>query len=71
MTLEFETGLNKRFFTLSGVDANIGGGVGELTDLPKEHRVFDGKVSVAFEPYLKLYVDAEDRNIADMNERFR
>ncbi|KAI3654091.1 hypothetical protein MP228_000810 [Amoeboaphelidium protococcarum] len=70
ITLEFESGLNKRFLAISNPDF-LSGKLNDNYEVPSEFRIFDGKVSGAFEPYLRYYVDAEERSIQQLLDAFK
>jgi hypothetical protein len=52
MTLEFESGLNRRFSKVQtdGTDSVL-----------EQSTAFTDKISVAYEPFMKFYIDAEDK----------
>ncbi|KAM0440934.1 hypothetical protein ACHAPT_000237 [Fusarium lateritium] len=64
-TLDFEQSLEKRFATSSRASIDTLGSVEE-----KAHS-FHGLISVAFEPYLSLWVDSQDKQLAAMIPKYR
>ncbi|KAF4469989.1 subunit of VP52-54 complex [Fusarium albosuccineum] len=64
-TLDFEQTLEKRFATSSRASIDTLGSVEEKT------HSFHGLISVAFEPYLSLWVDSQDRQLAAMIPKYR
>lgn len=64
ITLEFESGLNRRFTVLRG-EPGTAGAVAETPTL------FSGTISLCFEPHLKFFIEAEDKTLAEMMEKFR
>lgn len=71
MTMEFEAGLNRRFATLQSVDQTkllLGTSV-SVNDIVSKQ--FMGKISICFDPYMRLYIEAEDKTLQEMLEKFR
>lgn len=64
-TLDFEQSLEKRFS--DGPRASID----TLSSADERPHTFNGLISVAFEPYLSLWVDSQDRQLAAMIPRYR
>jgi vacuolar protein sorting-associated protein 53 len=64
-TLDFEQSLEKRFS--DGPRASID----TLSSADERPHTFNGLISVAFEPYLSLWVDSQDRQLASMIPRYR
>lgn len=64
-TLDFEQSLEKRFS--DGPRASID----TLSSADERPHTFNGLISVAFEPYLSLWVDAQDRQLAAMIPKYR
>jgi hypothetical protein len=64
-TLDFEQTLEKRFS--DGPRASID----TLSSADERPHTFNGLISVAFEPYLSLWVDAQDRQLAAMIPKYR
>ncbi|KOS18500.1 Vacuolar protein sorting-associated protein 53 -like protein [Escovopsis weberi] len=69
-TLDFEQSLEKRF---SG--AGAGGGarasIDTLSSTEGRQHTFNGLISVAFEPYLSLWVESQDKQLAVMIPKYR
>ena len=63
-TLDFEHGLERRFNPTSRTSIDT---VGSGTDTP----VFGQPISDAFEPYLSLWVEAQDRDLSSMIPQYR
>ncbi|CAG8483524.1 16677_t:CDS:10 [Rhizophagus irregularis] len=63
LTLEFENQLLKRFAYMEKPPQ------ASVNSLPKYN--FNKSISISFEPYLGLYIDAEDKNIAEMISTYR
>ncbi|ETN36873.1 uncharacterized protein HMPREF1541_07860 [Cyphellophora europaea CBS 101466] len=63
-TLEFEQGLERRFS--GGSRASI-----DTTVSEREAQVFGQPISTAFEPYLSLWVDAQDKDLAALVPQYR
>jgi vacuolar protein sorting-associated protein 53 len=63
-TLDFEHGLERRFNNTSRTSIDT---VGSATDTP----VFGQPISDAFEPYLSLWVEAQDRDLSAMIPQYR
>ncbi|KAM6532036.1 Vacuolar protein sorting-associated protein 53 [Fusarium solani] len=64
-TLDFEQSLEKRFATSSRASIDTLGSVEEKT------HSFHGLISVAFEPYLSLWVESQDKQLAAMIPKYR
>lgn len=64
-TLDFEQSLEKRFS--DGPRASID----TLSSSDERPHTFNGLISVAFEPYLSLWVDSQDKQLAAMIPRYR
>lgn len=64
-TLDFEQALEKRF---SGEPR---ASIDTLSSVEERPHTFNGSISVAFEPYLSLWVEAQDRTLAGMMPRYR
>lgn len=64
-TLDFEQSLDKRFSneTRASIDT--------LSSVEEKSHSFNGLISVAFEPYLSLWVDSQDKQLASMIPRYR
>ena len=63
-TLDFEHGLERKFSTTSRTSIDT---VGSGTDTP----VFGQPISDAFEPYLSLWVEAQDKDLSAMIPQYR
>ena len=66
LTQEFENGLNMRFASMH--DDGEPADPSSALDVPS---LFNGDLSFAFEPYMYLYIDAENKNLNDMVEKFK
>jgi hypothetical protein len=64
-TLDFEQSLEKRF--ASGARASID----TLGSIEDKHLTFHGSISEAFEPYLSLWVESQDKQLASMIPKYR
>ncbi|KAF4125128.1 vacuolar protein sorting-associated protein 53, partial [Geosmithia morbida] len=64
-TLDFEQSLEKRFA------GEPRASIDTLSSTDDRPHTFNGTVSVAFEPYLSLWVEAQDRQLAGMMPRYR
>lgn len=64
-TMDFEHSLEKRF--ASDPRASID----TLSSLEEKPQTFDRSISEAFEPYLSLWVDSQDKQLASMIPRYR
>ncbi|KAM5355457.1 hypothetical protein ACJ41O_002103 [Fusarium nematophilum] len=64
-TLDFEQSLEKRFATSSRASIDT------LSSVEEKTHSFHGLISVAFEPYLSLWVDSQDRQLAAMIPKYR
>ncbi|KAF7562963.1 hypothetical protein G7046_g1143 [Stylonectria norvegica] len=64
-TLDFEQGLEKRFATSSRASIDT------LSSVEEKAFSFHGLISVAFEPYLSLWVDSQDKQLASMIPKYR
>ncbi|TPX17032.1 uncharacterized protein E0L32_012309, partial [Thyridium curvatum] len=65
-TMDFEHGLEKRFASelpRASIDT--------LSSADERTQSFHGSISVAFEPYLSLWVDAQDRQLAALIPKYR
>lgn len=66
-TLDFEQGLERRFSSDTAPRASID----TLSSADERTQTFNGSISVAFEPYLSLWVDSQDRQLAAAIPRYR
>lgn len=64
-TMDFEQSLEKRFAT--GARASID----TLSSLEDKPLAFHGSISEAFEPYLSLWVESQDKQLATMIPKYR
>ncbi|RDA88881.1 hypothetical protein CP532_5409 [Ophiocordyceps camponoti-leonardi (nom. inval.)] len=64
-TLDFEQGLEKRF------SSEARGSIDTLSSVEERTQSFGGLISVAFEPYLSLWVESQDRQLASMMPKYR
>ena len=64
-TLDFEQGLEKRFASEPRASIDT------LSSADDRSQTFNGSISVAFEPYLSLWVDSQDRQLASMIPKYR
>lgn len=64
-TLDFEQSLEKRFSNEPRASIDT------LSSTEEKTYTFNGLISVAFEPYLSLWVDSQDRQLAAMIPRYR
>ncbi|KPM38623.1 Thioredoxin reductase [Neonectria ditissima] len=64
-TLDFEQSLEKRFATSSRASIDT------LSSMEEKTHSFHGLISVAFEPYLSLWVESQDRQLAAMIPKYR
>ncbi|OBS27005.1 hypothetical protein FPOA_00946 [Fusarium poae] len=64
-TLDFEQSLEKRFATTSRASIDT------LNSVEDRAHSFHGMISVAFEPYLSLWVESQDKQLAAMIPRYR
>ncbi|KAL5611653.1 hypothetical protein BROUX41_000766 [Berkeleyomyces rouxiae] len=64
-TMDFEQGLERRW--ASDVRASID----TLNSVEEKPHGFNGLISVAFEPYLSLWVESQDRQLAEMVPKYR
>ncbi|RCI12294.1 hypothetical protein L249_0270 [Ophiocordyceps polyrhachis-furcata BCC 54312] len=64
-TLDFEQGLEKRF------SSEARGSIDTLSSVEERTQSFGGLISVAFEPYLSLWVESQDRQLASMIPKYR
>ncbi|KAH7001600.1 Vps53-like protein [Ilyonectria destructans] len=64
-TLDFEQSLEKRFATSSRASIDT------LSSVEEKTHSFHGLISVAFEPYLSLWVDSQDKQLATMIPKYR
>ncbi|CAG8599973.1 14680_t:CDS:10 [Funneliformis caledonium] len=65
LTLEFENQLVKRFTNMDKPPR------ASNTENTSSKYNFNKSISIAFEPYLGLYIDAEDKNMAEMISTYR
>lgn len=65
-TLDFEQGLERRFAS-EAPRASID----TLSSSDERTQTFNGSISVAFEPYLSLWVDSQDRQLAALIPQYR
>lgn len=64
-TLDFEQSLEKRF------SSEPRASIDTLSSVEEKTHSFNGLISVAFEPYLSLWVDSQDRQLASMIPKYR
>ncbi|KAF5985265.1 VP52-54 complex protein [Fusarium bulbicola] len=64
-TLDFEQSLEKRFATPSRASIDT------LSSVEEKAHSFHGLISVAFEPYLSLWVESQDKQLAVMIPKYR
>ncbi|RDA92930.1 hypothetical protein CP533_3853 [Ophiocordyceps camponoti-saundersi (nom. inval.)] len=64
-TLDFEQGLEKRF------SSEARASIDTLSSVEERTQNFGGLISVAFEPYLSLWVESQDRQLASMMPKYR
>ncbi|KAI5467327.1 Vps53-like protein [Mariannaea sp. PMI_226] len=64
-TLDFEQSLEKRFATSSRASIDT------LSSVEEKTNSFHGLISLAFEPYLSLWVDSQDKALAAMIPKYR
>ncbi|TGO58846.1 hypothetical protein BOTNAR_0173g00010 [Botryotinia narcissicola] len=64
-TMDFEQSLEKRFATETRASIDT---LGSIEDKPL---TFHGSISEAFEPYLSLWVDSQDKQLATMIPKYR
>ncbi|PHH83453.1 hypothetical protein CDD82_769 [Ophiocordyceps australis] len=64
-TLDFEHGLEKRFSNEPRASIDT------LSSAEERTHSFHGLISVAFEPYLSLWVESQDRQLASMMPKYR
>lgn len=64
-TLDFEQALERRFSSEPRASTDT------LSSLEDRAHSFNGSVSVAFEPYLSLWVDSQDKQLAAMIPKYR
>lgn len=64
-TLDFEQTLEKRF------SSDPRASIDTLSSVEEKTHSFNGLISVAFEPYLSLWVESQDRQLAGMIPRYR
>ncbi|KAF6529892.1 hypothetical protein HZS61_001204 [Fusarium oxysporum f. sp. conglutinans] len=64
-TLDFEQSLEKRFATSSRASIDT------LSSVEEKAHSFHGLISVAFEPYLSLWVESQDKQLAAMIPKYR
>ncbi|KAG8420684.1 Vacuolar protein sorting-associated protein 53, variant 2 [Metarhizium acridum] len=64
-TLDFEQSLEKKFS--DGPRASID----TLSSIEERSHSFNGLISVAFEPYLSLWVDSQDKQLASLMPKYR
>ncbi|ODA76089.1 hypothetical protein RJ55_08372 [Drechmeria coniospora] len=65
-TLDFEQSLDKRFSTNERRES-----IDTLSSMEGKTHSFNGLISVAFEPYLSLWVESQDRQLATMMPKYR
>lgn len=65
-TLDFEHGLEKKFAQGKGRSS-----IDTLSSEAERSHTFDGSISRAFEPYLSLWVESRDRQLATMLPAYR
>lgn len=64
-TMDFEQALERRFATEPRASMDT------LSSYDDRVHIFNGAISVAFEPYLSLWVDAQDNQLAAMIPKYR
>jgi vacuolar protein sorting-associated protein 53 len=64
-TLDFEQGLERRFISEPRASIDT---ISSTDDRPQS---FNGSISVAFEPYLSLWVESQDKQLATMIPKYR
>lgn len=64
-TLDFEQSLEKRFSDAPRASIDT------LSSAEEKTHTFNGLISVAFEPYLSLWVDSQDRQLSSMIPKYR
>ncbi|PKS09658.1 hypothetical protein jhhlp_004277 [Lomentospora prolificans] len=64
-TLDFEQALDRRFTTGSRASIDT------LSSVEDRAQSYNGSISVAFEPYLNLWVESQDRQLAAMIPKYR
>ena len=65
-TLDFEQGLEKRF-----ASEKSRASIDTLSSVDERSQTFNGSISTAFEPYLSLWVESQDRLLAALIPRYR
>ncbi|CAK7562890.1 MAG: Vacuolar protein sorting-associated protein 53 [Sporothrix epigloea] len=65
-TLEFEQGLERRF-----ASEKPRASIDTLSSADERTQSFNGSISAAFEPYLSLWVDLQDRSLAALMPRYK
>ncbi|PHH51199.1 Vacuolar protein sorting-associated protein 53 [Ceratocystis fimbriata CBS 114723] len=64
-TMDFEQGLEQRW------TSDIRASIDTLNSVEDKPHGFNGLISVAFEPYLSLWVESQDRQLAEMVPKYR
>ncbi|CAK7223886.1 Vacuolar protein sorting-associated protein 53 [Sporothrix bragantina] len=65
-TLDFEQGLERRF-----ASEKPRASIDTLSSADERTQTFSGSISTAFEPYLSLWVDSQDRSLAALMPRYK
>ena len=65
-TLDFEQGLERRF-----ASEKPRASIDTLSSADERTQTFNGSISTAFEPYLSLWVESQDRSLAALMPRYR
>ncbi|KAL1892490.1 Vacuolar protein sorting-associated protein 53 [Sporothrix stenoceras] len=68
-TLDFEQWLERRFATSNEKQPRAS--IDTLSSADERTQTFNGSISTAFEPYLSLWVDSQDRSLAALMPRYR
>ncbi|KAK7986929.1 hypothetical protein PG988_001917 [Apiospora saccharicola] len=67
-TMDFEQGLERKFADRPRASIDT---INSVTSSDERTQGFNGSVSVAFEPYLSLWVDSQDKTLASMIPRYK
>ncbi|KAK7961603.1 uncharacterized protein PG986_002428 [Apiospora aurea] len=67
-TMDFEQGLERKFADRPRASIDT---INSVTSSDERTQSFNGSVSVAFEPYLSLWVDSQDKALASMIPRYK
>ncbi|CAK7238304.1 Vacuolar protein sorting-associated protein 53 [Sporothrix eucalyptigena] len=65
-TLDFEQGLERRF-----ASEKPRASIDTLSSADERTQTFNGSISTAFEPYLSLWVDSQDKSLAALMPRYK